>query len=121
VEQAKRLTIGVELVASPSMIFLDEPTSGLDGHAAGIVLRIMRNISASGRCIICTIHQPSIALLSCGLCRLHPCRARDATTVVYAAYAAYAVYAACAGGGDDADAVLLLLLVVVRYLLSLMV
>ena len=49
VEQAKRLTIGVELVASPSLIFLDEPTSGLDGHAAGIVLRVMRNISQSGR------------------------------------------------------------------------
>ena len=27
-EQRKRLTIGVELVANPSLIFLDEPTSG---------------------------------------------------------------------------------------------
>ena len=28
VEQRKRLTIGVELVANPSIVFLDEPTSG---------------------------------------------------------------------------------------------
>ena len=28
VEQRKRLTIAVELVANPSVIFMDEPTSG---------------------------------------------------------------------------------------------
>lgn len=28
VEQRKRLTIGVELCANPSIIFMDEPTSG---------------------------------------------------------------------------------------------
>ncbi len=28
VEQRKRLTIGVELVANPSVVFMDEPTSG---------------------------------------------------------------------------------------------
>lgn len=30
VEQRKRLTIAVELVANPSIIFMDEPTSGAD-------------------------------------------------------------------------------------------
>ena len=29
VEQRKRLTIAVELVANPSIIFMDEPTSGV--------------------------------------------------------------------------------------------
>lgn len=28
IEQRKRLTIGVELVANPSIVFMDEPTSG---------------------------------------------------------------------------------------------
>ncbi|PSR91810.1 ABC transporter G family member 32 like [Actinidia chinensis var. chinensis] len=59
-EQRKRLTIGVELVANPSIVFMDEPTSGLDARAAAIVMRTVRNIVNTGRTIVCTIHQPSI-------------------------------------------------------------
>ncbi|XP_042493681.1 pleiotropic drug resistance protein 1-like [Macadamia integrifolia] len=59
-EQRKRLTIAVELVANPSIIFMDEPTSGLDARAAAIVMRTVRNIVDTGRTVVCTIHQPSI-------------------------------------------------------------
>ncbi|KAF5767760.1 putative sulfate-transporting ATPase [Helianthus annuus] len=60
IEERKRLTIAVELVANPSIIFLDEPTTGLDARAAAIVMRTVRNTVDTGRTVVCTIHQPSI-------------------------------------------------------------
>uniref|UniRef100_A0A0A0LBH1 ABC transporter domain-containing protein n=1 Tax=Cucumis sativus TaxID=3659 RepID=A0A0A0LBH1_CUCSA len=59
-EQRKRLTIAVELVTNPSIIFMDEPTTGLDARAAAIVMRAVKNVVDTGRTIVCTIHQPSI-------------------------------------------------------------
>jgi ABC-type multidrug transport system ATPase subunit/ABC-type multidrug transport system permease subunit len=57
--ERKRLTIGVELTANPSILFADEPTTGLDARAAAIVVRVMKRIAATGRTIVATIHQPS--------------------------------------------------------------
>jgi len=59
-EQRKRLTIAVELVANPYIIFMDEPTSGLDARAAAVVMRAVKNVAETGRTVVCTIHQPSI-------------------------------------------------------------
>ncbi|KAK1604647.1 hypothetical protein QYE76_028320 [Lolium multiflorum] len=61
-EQRKRLTIAVELVASPSIIFMDEPTTGLDARAAAIVMRTVRKTVDTGRTVVCTIHQPNIEI-----------------------------------------------------------
>lgn len=64
VEPRKRLTIGVELAAKPSLLlFLDEPTSGLDSQAAYSIVRFLRKLCASGQAIVCTIHQPSSELI----------------------------------------------------------
>ncbi|GAB9464973.1 Atp-binding protein [Globisporangium polare] len=59
VEQMKRLTIGVELAAQPSVLFLDEPTSGLDARSAKMIMDGVRKVADSGRTVVCTIHQPS--------------------------------------------------------------
>ncbi|KAF2138841.1 uncharacterized protein K452DRAFT_320945 [Aplosporella prunicola CBS 121167] len=64
VEQRKRLTIGVELAAKPSLLlFLDEPTSGLDSNSAYSIVRFLKKLSQAGQAIVCTIHQPSSILI----------------------------------------------------------
>jgi ATP-binding cassette subfamily G (WHITE) protein 2 (SNQ2) len=64
VEQKKRLTIGVELAAKPSLLlFLDEPTSGLDSNSAYSIVRFLKKLATAGQAIVCTIHQPSSVLI----------------------------------------------------------
>jgi len=65
VEQRKRVTIGIELVAKPSiLIFLDEPTSGLDGQSAYNTIRFLRKLADVGQAVLVTIHQPSAQLFA---------------------------------------------------------
>ncbi|KAI9167952.1 ABC multidrug transporter C [Paramyrothecium foliicola] len=63
IEQRKRLSIGVELVAKPELLlFLDEPTSGLDSQTAWSICTLLRKLANHGQAILCTIHQPSSQL-----------------------------------------------------------
>lgn len=63
VEQRKRTTIGLELVAKPTLLlFLDEPTSGLDSQSAWSIVKFLREIANAGQAVLCTIHQPSAML-----------------------------------------------------------
>lgn len=48
-EQRKRLTIAVELVSNPLIVFMDEPTSGLDTKTAASVMREAKNVVATER------------------------------------------------------------------------
>jgi ATP-binding cassette subfamily G (WHITE) protein 2 (SNQ2) len=63
IQQRKKLSIAVELVAKPSLLlFLDEPTSGLDSQSAWEIVTILRNLADAGQSILCAVHQPSAAL-----------------------------------------------------------
>lgn len=63
-EKRKRTTIGLELVAKPSLlIFVDEPTSGLDSQSAWSIIKLLRDLADAGQAILCTIHQPSSTLI----------------------------------------------------------
>ncbi|KAJ1922714.1 ATP-binding cassette transporter snq2 [Tieghemiomyces parasiticus] len=61
-EERKRLTIAVELVAKPKVLFLDEPTSGLDAQSSFSIVRFLRKLAQEGQTVLCTIHQPSSLL-----------------------------------------------------------
>ena len=60
IEHRKRLTIVVELVANPLIIFMDEPMFGLDARAATIIMRTVGNTVDTSKTIVCSIHQPKI-------------------------------------------------------------
>jgi ABC-type multidrug transport system ATPase subunit len=56
--QRKRVNVGMELVANPTVLFLDEPTSGLDSAGSKSLCQCLRSISELGLNIAAVIHQP---------------------------------------------------------------
>ncbi|XP_015184924.1 PREDICTED: protein scarlet-like [Polistes dominula] len=60
--ERKRLFLISELVTRPKIIFLDEPTTDLDSMTALNVLQTLKLISMKNTLVICTIHQPGMAM-----------------------------------------------------------
>jgi ATP-binding cassette subfamily G (WHITE) protein 1 len=61
--ERKRLSVGMEMITNPSIIFLDEPTSGLDTYTAYSLVKNLKNLTETGRTVVATIHQPSSDIL----------------------------------------------------------
>ncbi|KAL3036628.1 hypothetical protein AAZX31_01G019900 [Glycine max] len=57
--ERRRVSIGVDIIHGPSLLFLDEPTSGLDSTSAHSVIEKVHDIARGGSTVILTIHQPS--------------------------------------------------------------
>ncbi|KAK9123246.1 hypothetical protein Sjap_012848 [Stephania japonica] len=62
--EKKRVSIALEILTRPYLLFLDEPTSGLDSAAAFFVTQTLKNIARDGRTVVCSIHQPSSEVFS---------------------------------------------------------
>ncbi|KDP20158.1 hypothetical protein JCGZ_00028 [Jatropha curcas] len=57
--ERRRVSIGIDIIHKPSLLFLDEPTSGLDSTSAHSVVEKVKDIARGGSIVLMTIHQPS--------------------------------------------------------------
>nr|XP_043609681.1 ABC transporter G family member 20-like [Erigeron canadensis] len=62
--ERRRVSIGIDIIHDPIVLFLDEPTSGLDSTSAFMVVKVLQRIAQSGSIVIMSIHQPSYRLMS---------------------------------------------------------
>jgi len=60
--ERRRVSIGMELVTSPKILFLDEPTSGLDSYTAASIMSTLTRLARNGRMVFLSLHQPSEAV-----------------------------------------------------------
>ncbi|BFI30920.1 ATP-binding cassette, subfamily G (WHITE), member 2 [Marchantia polymorpha subsp. ruderalis] len=61
--ERRRVSIGIDIIHDPLLLFLDEPTSGLDSTSAFLVIKTLQKIARAGSIVILTIHQPSYRIL----------------------------------------------------------
>lgn len=62
--ERKRVSIGIELVTNPKVLFLDEPTSGLDAFNALNVMEVIKTLAVKqNKIVLLTIHQPRTDIL----------------------------------------------------------
>uniref|UniRef100_A0A0D9VSM9 ABC transporter G family member 5 n=1 Tax=Leersia perrieri TaxID=77586 RepID=A0A0D9VSM9_9ORYZ len=61
--ERRRVSIGVDIIHDPIVLFLDEPTSGLDSTSAFMVVTVLKQIAQSGSVVVMSIHQPSYRIL----------------------------------------------------------
>lgn len=57
--EKRRVSIAIQLLSRPKILFLDEPTSGLDSATSASIVQLLKDLAACGTTIVSTIHQPS--------------------------------------------------------------
>ncbi|KAJ8721694.1 hypothetical protein PYW07_002469 [Mythimna separata] len=62
--ERKRISIALELLNNPPVIFLDEPTTGLDDVASSTCVSLLKRVARGGRTVICSLHTPSARLFA---------------------------------------------------------
>ncbi|KAK9823842.1 hypothetical protein WJX72_005871 [[Myrmecia] bisecta] len=62
--EKKRLSIGCELIASPTLVFADEATTGLDAFQAEQVMQTLKDLAADGHTVVASIHQPRSSIFA---------------------------------------------------------
>ncbi|WP_121179689.1 FHA domain-containing protein [Streptomyces sp. 1114.5] len=62
--QRKRVSVALELLTKPSLLFLDEPTSGLDPGMERSVMHMLRGLADDGRTVVVVTH----SVLSLNVC-----------------------------------------------------
>ncbi|KAJ5294077.1 hypothetical protein N7508_008898 [Penicillium antarcticum] len=56
--EKRRVSIGVQLLSNPSVLFCDEPTTGLDATSAFQIVRTLKGLARDGRTVVVSIHAP---------------------------------------------------------------
>ncbi len=70
--ERKRVSVAVELLTRPGVLFLDEPTSGLDPAAGAELMTVLRAVAAAGTTTVLTTHTPADLLHCDQVCFLTP-------------------------------------------------
>ena len=55
--EQQRLSLALALIGRPEVAFLDEPTAGIDVAGRRVVREVIRNLRASGMCVVLTTHE----------------------------------------------------------------
>ena len=64
--EKRRVSIGVQLLGNPSVLFLDEPTTGLDATSAFQLVKTLRHLARMGRTIVTTSKSRPLSPVSHG-------------------------------------------------------
>lgn len=77
--QRKRVSVALELLTKPTLLFLDEPTSGLDPGYERTLMELFGQLAKGGRTVIVTTH----SVASLGLCDRVLCLAPGGRTAYF--------------------------------------